>query len=121
MNFGHTFGHALESTSNYRIPHGQAVSCGMLIANRISYKRGYISKEILDDFVHSIWKIITPELLKVEFFSEKRYLNAMKKDKKFKGTFHTCILFQGDGVKKHSDITDGEVLEAIEHSFFEEK
>ena len=36
LNFGHTFGHALESTSDYNIPHGIAVVIGSMIACNIS-------------------------------------------------------------------------------------
>lgn len=120
MNFGHTFGHALESVSDYAVPHGQGVSIGMLIANQISFQRGYISGEVQKELNAVIRKIITPDLLKREYFSDGRYLDAMKKDKKFTGILHTCILFDGKGVKKHTDIKDEEILYAI-NSIFEEE
>ena len=37
LNYGHTFGHALESITNYKIPHGIAIAHGMNIANYISF------------------------------------------------------------------------------------
>ena len=39
LNFGHTFGHALESINNYKssLNHGEAISIGMIIAAKISY------------------------------------------------------------------------------------
>ena len=36
----------------------------------------------------------------------------MKKDKKYTGGQHTCILFDGDGVGKYTDIRDGEIMDA---------
>lgn len=36
MNYGHSFGHAIESATNYEIPHGIAVSMGMDIANYVA-------------------------------------------------------------------------------------
>ena len=36
LNFGHDFGHALESTSSFAVPHGQAVIIGMLAANLVA-------------------------------------------------------------------------------------
>lgn len=41
LNFGHTFGHALESISNNYIPHGVAVILGSMIAVKVSQKLGY--------------------------------------------------------------------------------
>jgi 3-dehydroquinate synthase len=35
LNFGHTFGHAIEELTDYAVPHGQAVAYGMLAAARI--------------------------------------------------------------------------------------
>ena len=41
LNYGHTFGHALETSSDNLIPHGLAVILGSMIATRIAYMMGY--------------------------------------------------------------------------------
>jgi 3-dehydroquinate synthase len=43
LNFGHTFGHALEAGTNYVIPHGIAVGIGMLVAANFSFQRGNLT------------------------------------------------------------------------------
>lgn len=45
FNFGHSFGHALESYTNYSLPHGIAVSYGMDMACRLSWRLGYLREE----------------------------------------------------------------------------
>jgi len=40
LNYGHSFGHAVESATNFAIPHGVAVTIGMDMANFISEKLG---------------------------------------------------------------------------------
>jgi 3-dehydroquinate synthase len=42
FNYGHSFGHAIESATNYAIPHGIAVSMGMDMANRIATLRNLL-------------------------------------------------------------------------------
>jgi 3-dehydroquinate synthase len=45
LNFGHTFGHAIEASGKYKkILHGEAVAKGMLIASKISYFEGLLSE-----------------------------------------------------------------------------
>lgn len=45
LNYGHTLGHAVEVLSNYEIPHGQAVSLGMIIADKLSAENGLLPEE----------------------------------------------------------------------------
>jgi 3-dehydroquinate synthase len=40
LNFGHTFGHAVEKKSDYKLLHGEAVSIGIIYANKIAQKLG---------------------------------------------------------------------------------
>ncbi|MES2510136.1 MAG: AroB-related putative sugar phosphate phospholyase (cyclizing) [Pseudomonadota bacterium] len=42
FNYGHSFGHAIESATNYAVPHGIAVSMGMDMANHIAVQRGLL-------------------------------------------------------------------------------
>lgn len=115
MNYGHTFGHALESTSGYAIPHGQAVSFGMMIANEISEARGYISRQLKEEVHANIGRIVNKELLRPEYLKSEVYLETLRKDKKYMGNLHSCILWDGKGVEKYSDITDEEIIIACNH------
>jgi len=47
LNYGHTVGHAIESTSDFKVQHGEAVAIGMLAAARISNKLGILDKNEL--------------------------------------------------------------------------
>ena len=48
MNYGHTYGHAIESATQFAIPHGIAVTIGMDMANYESMKRGMITKDFFE-------------------------------------------------------------------------
>ncbi len=45
LNYGHTLGHAIEVLSDYAIPHGQAVTMGVLIVNQLSRRRGLLKPQ----------------------------------------------------------------------------
>ncbi len=80
FNYGHTFGHALEAITHYAIPHGQAVTLGMDLANYISLQLGFIDS-ILFDQMHLILLRNMPsfEFTKTNISD---YVNALSKDKK---------------------------------------
>jgi shikimate kinase / 3-dehydroquinate synthase len=45
LNFGHTYGHAVEGFADFKVSHGQAVAIGMLVATELSRARGLIPEE----------------------------------------------------------------------------
>mgnify|MGYP001592192843 CR=1 FL=1 len=40
MNYGHSFGHAIEAATNFAVPHGIAVTLGMDMANHVAWRLG---------------------------------------------------------------------------------
>jgi 3-dehydroquinate synthase len=45
FNYGHSFGHAIESATGFAVPHGIAVTMGMDMANRIAVMRGLLPED----------------------------------------------------------------------------
>jgi len=80
FNYGHTFGHAIESITDFRIPHGISVSFGMDIANYISLKSGYITK--LQYFEMRKILEINWRNIKLEGINIKKFVETLKMDKK---------------------------------------
>lgn len=48
LNFGHTFGHAIEKKSDFKISHGVAVAIGMVMATRAAMRLGLTSEVVLN-------------------------------------------------------------------------
>lgn len=116
FNFGHTFGHAIEAITNYAIPHGQAISIGMDIANYISLKRGLLAKESFDRMHLILAKNIPP--FKLQADNIDLYCSALLRDKKNKGNKLGCILCHGPGnvEKVFIDIDDALKEDLITYS-----
>jgi len=111
LNFGHCFGHALETSSGYAIPHGIAVVIGMIFANIIAVKRGYLSAEIEESLLNSVLKSSIKCPLKASYFDKDRILSAMKMDKKRVGNDLPLIILQDNyELKKLIDMTPEELF-----------
>ena len=82
LNYGHTFGHAIEKVSGYgEWLHGEAVACGMVMATRLSILRGTIKQDTLDSllaFLETFDLPCTPPAA----MSLDDFLQAMSGDKK---------------------------------------
>ena len=96
FNYGHTFGHALESLTDYAIKHGQAVTVGMDLANYVSMKIGLMNPVIFHN-LHTKLSINFPEF-DWNIIDIDRYFDLLSKDKKNVGSNVGCILAKDKGI-----------------------
>lgn len=117
LNYGHDFGHALESTSNFAIPHGQAVIFGMLAANLVAKNRGLLDPEVDADISNNL---LIPSLKAIpssESIQPEIMIEAMKRDKKRTGDLLALIMMQNNyEFTRVNDLTPNEVTSALAES-----
>ena len=95
LNYGHSFGHAIESMTEYTVPHGIAVCYGMDVANYISTKLGFIDNTTrlqIRFLLEKIWSGTSITNLSVGDFEK-----ALSRDKKNIGSTYQVILTKGIG------------------------
>ena len=81
LNFGHTFGHAIEAASGYgRWLHGEAVAAGMVMAARMSCESGWIEATSLARITALIERMGLPT--RIADVSAETMLQGMRMDKK---------------------------------------
>jgi 3-dehydroquinate synthase len=92
LNFGHTFGHAIEKTLQVR--HGEAVSAGMVLASELSVKRGYLQ----DPHATRLYGLLEKYGLPVRLpYDKNEVLTAIKMDKKRDGDHIKFVLLREIG------------------------
>lgn len=80
LNYGHSFGHSLESITNHEIPHGLAVAWGMDIINFIAHQRGLLDQQNYLR-IKNLIKTHFPFYLSRKIGAEE-LINGARKDKK---------------------------------------
>ncbi len=116
LNYGHTFGHAIESYTGNRIPHGIAVAMGMEIANYISVSNGFLAERTYDELRNTIGSIIPS--VDADFSDLKRMGNHLRQDKKFDGKELTFLLSRNVGeVFQHRLEVDTELCHLIKDCY----
>ena len=96
LNFGHTFGHAIEKLTGYgNWTHGDAVAVGMVLAARLSEKMSLITPEDVQD----IEQILTAANLPIFLpkMDSDELMAAMKSDKKVKDRNIQLVLLRNIG------------------------
>lgn len=94
LNYGHSFGHALEAYTQNAIPHGKAVIWGIDVANYLAFKENLISEE----YYLSIKKLIKNKFLLDEIVIQNPadLFNILKSDKKVKGNTLNFAFLKGN-------------------------
>lgn len=114
LNFGHTFGHALEKVTEYKyFKHGEAVGYGILFAADVSKRLDILSQnelKLLSDVVHRVGQL--PQIPKI---SSEEIVEAIKFDKKAVNASLQWVLLKGIG--KPCILSDQEIpLSVLEKS-----
>jgi 3-dehydroquinate synthase len=84
LNFGHTVGHGIERGTDFKVPHGDCVSIGMVAACAVSIQRAGFSVKQRDEVVALLKKFSLPTQLPGGVDREK-IIDAIAHDKKFLG------------------------------------
>lgn len=83
LNFGHTFGHAIESLylkKGEPIPHGETVAMGIIMESYLSYLENLLPEKEVNEIIKTILKYYP--LLSIKQFSNEEIIEQMLNDKK---------------------------------------
>ncbi len=109
LNFGHTFGHALEKVMG--VPHGEAVSMGITIASALSVKRGLLAVEDERRILSLMKHLKLPTRIESE---HEQLFDALEKDKKRESNFINFVLLDGIGTAVVEKIPLEELKDTID-------
>ena len=109
LNFGHTFGHAVEKVMG--VPHGEAVSMGITIASAISAKRGLLAVEDEQRILSLMKHLKLPTRIESE---HEQLFDALEKDKKRESNFISFVLLDGIGTAVVEKIPLEELKDTID-------
>lgn len=111
LNFGHTFGHALETVTRYQVlRHGEAVAMGMVAASRVAVRLGLLGES---EYAR-IRSLIKRAGLPVDippYITKEELVGAFKADKKREGSkFHLILPERIGRVRLNTYLSAGEIL-----------
>jgi 3-dehydroquinate synthase len=106
LNFGHTYGHAIEMEMNFR--HGFAVAAGMELATDFSFNKGFITSHEKDRIINLMNGF---GLIKKHYISDDQIEKLIIHDKKRSGIDISFVFAAGIGKATVNKITVGEVID----------
>lgn len=116
LNFGHTFGHAIEAGMGYgQWLHGEAVGCGLVMAARLSQALGLVDRPFVERLTALVRRAGLPVLAPVLDAQDNtgRYLGLMRVDKKAEAGEIKFVLIDGPGLATVRGAPDALVAQVI--------
>jgi 3-dehydroquinate synthase len=112
LNFGHTFGHALEQLTRYRrFLHGEAVYLGMDMATRLSARLGMLAGDEAARVTALLGTLPLPGLRGIR---PRELLRQMARDKKVRGGRLHLVVLEGIGkALTREDVGEDAILQSI--------
>ncbi len=114
LNLGHTVGRAIETVSDYRLLHGEAVSIGLVAEAELAQKLGYVTEEEKQAVVRLLEKaklpVAIPEYIDREALVRKLYTDKKVRDGKLRFVIQKGI---GDIVEFEPGVFATPIEEAV--------
>ncbi len=112
LNFGHTFGHAIEAGMGYGTwLHGEAVGCGMVLAAALSAELGLIPAAFVERLTRLVQRAGLP--VHAPFMPDARWLELMRVDKKAEAGAIRFVVIDAPGRAALRTAPDDMVLRVI--------
>jgi 3-dehydroquinate synthase len=113
LNFGHTFGHAIEAGMGYgEWLHGEAVGCGMVLAADLSVRTDRLTKDDYQRIKNLVSALKLPSV--PPKLGVSRYIDLMSVDKKAEGGEVRYILLDGIGRSTIKTVDEHLVIQTLE-------
>lgn len=110
LNFGHTFGHAIEKTLG--LPHGESVAIGMMVAARLSQRYGALAEADVARLMRLLQAYNLPTAIAAD---KEAVRNALRKDKKRYGEHIKFVLLEAIGKAAIQEVSLQELEQVVEH------
>lgn len=118
MNYGHSFGHAIESATDYAVPHGIAVTIGMDLANYLSCRFGLLDQAVFEE-LHALLAANYAGFEQTPV-PEARFFAALSRDKKNVGSALSFIVLRGPGEVFQERFPNDERLRAVCREYWQQ-
>jgi 3-dehydroquinate synthase len=110
LNYGHTFGHAVEQVERYGWRHGAAVSVGMVFAAELARLAGRLDERTADRHREVLTALGLPTSYRQDRWEQ--LLTAMKRDKKTRGDLLRFVVLSGVAQPTRLEGPDPALLQA---------